>query len=185
MQKLRAVEPFVPIYNINAAEVVWLNGQNDAAMTILRSVPQVAARGVDLAEIYASLGRYADAADELLRIPEGTFLPGVIPEAVRLLKSAPVAASSPAAIPHLGRLSFVYLYVGSPLRALEFHEAAVVSGFIVAVTTAVLWHPSYSPVRKTGRFKQFVRKTGLIEYWRAKGWPPQCHATTGDDFECA
>ncbi len=34
------------------------------------------------------------------------------------------------------------------------------------------------------RFKAFVRKAGFVDYWRAKGWPEQCHPTTGDDFTC-
>ena len=43
---------------------------------------------------------------------------------------------------------------------------------------------SYAPVRKTERFKAFVRAAGLVEYWRARGWPDLCRPTTGDDFEC-
>jgi hypothetical protein len=39
-------------------------------------------------------------------------------------------------------------------------------------------------VRNTERFKTFARKAGLVEYWRAKGWPEFCHPTTGDDFVC-
>jgi hypothetical protein len=39
-------------------------------------------------------------------------------------------------------------------------------------------------VRKTERFKNHVRGLGLVEYWRANGWPEFCHPTTGDDFEC-
>jgi hypothetical protein len=48
-----------------------------------------------------------------------------------------------------------------------------------------IWHPDYAPVRKTQQFKTVMRKLGFVEYWRAKGWPPQCHPTTGDDFECS
>ena len=29
-----------------------------------------------------------------------------------------------------------------------------------------------------------VRKAGLVDYWRAKGWPEFCHPTIGDDFVC-
>jgi hypothetical protein len=47
-----------------------------------------------------------------------------------------------------------------------------------------LWLPEYAPLRKTERFKAFMRKSGLVDYWRAKGWPDLCHPTTGDDFEC-
>ena len=40
--------------------------------------------------------------------------------------------------------------------------------------TMLQWHPSYAPVRKTERFKTLVRKMGLVDYWRAKGWPDHC-----------
>jgi hypothetical protein len=39
-------------------------------------------------------------------------------------------------------------------------------------------------VRKLERFKTFLHRSGLIEYWRAKGWPAFCRPTTGDDFIC-
>ena len=29
-----------------------------------------------------------------------------------------------------------------------------------------------------------MRKLGFVDYWRAKGWPPQCHPIAGDDFVC-
>jgi hypothetical protein len=28
-----------------------------------------------------------------------------------------------------------------------------------------------------------MRKAGIVDYWRAKGWPDLCHPTTGEDFE--
>jgi hypothetical protein len=150
---------------------------------LLEALPPVAARGVDLAEVYASAGRYREAADQLTTIPAETFLPGIAPEAVRLLRNAPATTAS--SIPRLGRLAFVHLYAGTPLRALEFHEDGVDAGYAIAITTADIWHSSYAPVRKTERFKALVRKAGLVEYWRAKGWPEFCHPTAADDFVCA
>ena len=38
-QQLRAVEPFVPLFNSNLADSLWLDGQNDAAIAILKEVP--------------------------------------------------------------------------------------------------------------------------------------------------
>ena len=55
---------------------------------------------------------------------------------------------------------------------------------MVALNAALLWHPSYAPVRKTERFKTYLRNAGLVDYWRQKGWPDLCHPTTGDDFDC-
>jgi hypothetical protein len=42
--------------------------------------------------------------------------------------------------------------------------------------------PTYAAVRKTERFKNYVRKAGLLEYWRAKGWLEFRHPTTGERF---
>ena len=55
---------------------------------------------------------------------------------------------------------------------------------MVNFATVFLWHPAYAPARKTERFKALARKTGMVAYWRAKGWPAMCHPTAGDDFEC-
>ncbi len=183
MQNLRAEEPFAPTFNLNAAMVSWLNGQDEEAIAILESVPPVAAREVDLAQIYAANGRYKEAADQLLKIPAATFFPGILPEAEQLLRSAPATRSSPQTTA-LGRLGFVFLHSGAPLRALEFHEAGVNSGYVIAITTAELWHPSYAGLRKDERFKALVRKAGIVDYWRVKGWPDLCRPTGADDFVC-
>ncbi len=37
-----------------------------------------------------------------------------------------------------------------------------------------LSHPSYGPARKTERYKAYVRNVGLVDYWRARGWPDLC-----------
>jgi len=78
----------------------------------------------------------------------------------------------------------LYLYLGAPDRALQAYERLAEVGHING-SRANVWHPDYAPVRKTERFKALMRKVGLVEYWRAKGWPEQCRPTTGDDFECS
>ena len=47
-----------------------------------------------------------------------------------------------------------------------------------------LWWPTPSSVRKTERFKALVHKAGMVDYWRAHGWPDLCHPTAADDFVC-
>ena len=37
-QKLRALEPFVPVFNSDAAQIMWLNGQTDAAIEIFKGL---------------------------------------------------------------------------------------------------------------------------------------------------
>jgi TolB-like protein len=182
-ERLQTLDPFVPVFSDNAAITLWLDGQTEVAISLLRTQgPGINRRA--LARLYAAAGRYNEAADALLEIPAGTFLLGTIEDAVRLLRSAPSPAPSPQALPPLGTLDFVYLHVGAPERVLDFYESNANAGFAVAIFTANLWDPAYANIRKTDRFKALVRKNGLVEYWRARGWPQQCHPTTGDDFEC-
>jgi hypothetical protein len=77
------------------------------------------------------------------------------------------------------------LYTGSPERAIETYEYSLKSGFAGFAQVPLIWHPSYARVRKTERFKAYVRALGLVDYWNANGWPKEfCHQTTGGDFAC-
>src|SRR5207237_2913978 len=103
MQRLLAIEPLVPVYNINAAEVMWENGKDEDAIAMMASAPPFPARVVDLAEIYASMGRYTLAADQLMNTPAATFFPGILKEADRLLRAAPASTNPSPAVPLLAR----------------------------------------------------------------------------------
>jgi TolB-like protein/Flp pilus assembly protein TadD len=175
-QRVQALEPFVPIYTGNLGEALWLNGQNDAALSLLLSGPRGPARAADVAIIYASMGRFGDAADTVLELPARNFPPELVADAARLLRTAPANSTEPQSLPRLASLGWIYLYVGAPMRALEFYEER-------DRNIAQLWHRSYAPVRKTERFKALVRKAGLVDYWRAKGWPEFCRPV-GNDFAC-
>jgi hypothetical protein len=39
-------------------------------------------------------------------------------------------------------------------------------------------------MRKTERFKTYVRNVGLVDYWRARGWPDLCRPVGAEDFVC-
>ncbi|MFC1777589.1 hypothetical protein ACFL3I_09645 [Pseudomonadota bacterium] len=47
----------------------------------------------------------------------------------------------------------------------------------------LIWHPDAAYYRKTSSFKDFVN-THLMEYWQQNGFPSQCRALDGGDFEC-
>lgn len=40
----------------------------------------------------------------------------------------------------------------------------------------LLWMPEYSAMRRAPAFGDFLRRTGLVDYWRSNGWPPLCRA---------
>jgi hypothetical protein len=183
-QQLLTMEPFVPVYNGGMWELLWISGQTDtliASLTATHSAIDLAY----LAQIYSVQGRYTEAVDALMAIPPGSYPAGVVEAAVRLLRTAPANAASPRSLPRLGwPLDFVYIHVGVPERTLERFEDDVAVGYLPPVLTIGLWTPIYAPVRKTERFRAFARDAGLLEYWRAKGWPEFCHPMTGDDFVC-
>jgi hypothetical protein len=82
----------------------------------------------------------------------------------------------------VAELGFIYAYVGAPERELEYPEQAVKEGSLA--TMGVVWRPSTAPVRKTERFKTLMRNAGLVDYWRARGWPDLCSPMGTDDFVC-
>jgi hypothetical protein len=118
-----------------------------------------------------------------LTAPREFFAPGVVETAARLLRTAPAPAPRQGT-PYLGPFSFVFAYVGVPERAFEFNEHNIDAGYQVAVSVALVWQSDYRAARKTERFKSLMRKSGFVEYWRAKGWPEFCHPVGADDFVC-
>jgi TolB-like protein len=183
-EKLTSIEPFVPVYGSNLAELRWINGQTEAAIARLKTMPR--GRGAALlARIYAATGRDPEAVDTLRMIPPGIYPDGMLENAVRLMSTGPTDAGSPQTLSAMNaELNFVYLHVGALGRILQPLENNIAAGHQSPFDVAFVWEPSFAPLRKTERFKAFAREYGLVEYWRAKGWPWACHPKDGDDFVC-
>jgi hypothetical protein len=62
--------------------------------------------------------------------------------------------------------------------------AWVLTQVVDVLSQVFVWHPSYAPVRKTQQFKSYVRYWGVVDYWRARGWPDLCRPVGADDFVC-
>jgi TolB-like protein len=167
-QQLYALEAYAPGFNVRLAETLWLDGQNDAAIAMLKADSAASGAAVaSLSSVYASLGRYEEAADILSRMPEARpqfYPPQLVANATSLLRSAPAKTAAPDDLPYLGQLGFVYLHVGAPERAVERYEDRLVGPRAMGL----VWHPSYAPVRKLERFKGAIRKIGLVDYWRTR-----------------
>jgi tetratricopeptide (TPR) repeat protein len=183
-RRLLALDPFVLVYHSGIPDLLWINGQTDAVISNL-SVSRSAVDLTYLAKIYSAQGRQGEAVDALRAIPLGAFPEGVVQTAARVLGSTSSDAPLLQDSLRLGRrLNFVYIQAGAPERALERFEDDVAAAYAPANVMIDLWTPIYAPVRKTDRFKTYARDAGLLEYWRAKGWPELCAPTTGDDFTC-
>jgi TolB-like protein len=189
-EQLRALEPFVPVFvTANAANMI-ASGQNEPAIRILEAHKTPEADGGFrrnrlLAQAYASEGRYSEAADTLLALPEQDRISRqTIENAAGLLRAAPTTISSPNALPELGvTFGSIYAYVGLPVRALASLERLVEVGHWGEVVV-LFWGAEFARMRKTEGFKALMRKMGLVDYWRAHGWPDLCRPMGANDFAC-
>jgi tetratricopeptide (TPR) repeat protein len=189
-EKLRALEPFVPIYNIMTAAILQANGDK-AAMPLLSATPLGGPtsywRSIYMARAFAASGRYAEAADALLAMsPEVKRVSRKsVEDAAGLLRELSVGHPLPSKLPSLeGELCFVYAHTAEPGRVLDTAERDVSLNFGDLAPLDSLWLPLYSPVRRTERFRTFVRNAGLLTYWRQRQWADRCHAGGPDGFQC-
>lgn len=52
------------------------------------------------------------------------------------------------------------------------------------VDSLIAWQRWPATWANSPEYKQLLRKLGLVDHWRKHGFPPQCRALAGDDFEC-
>ena len=181
----------MPVYNVFTAEAMQLNGDISGGAAMLASLPADGPVGAQrngyLALAYAAQGRYAQAADTiLLTTPDQAVIPmAAVKQAADILRKAPARVASSGPTPaSQSVLSFVYAFAGAPEKFLDASERSVTAGSTLTVGNWTEWHPALAAARKTERFKALMRKMGLVDYWRATGWPDLCHPTSGDDFVC-
>ena len=48
----------------------------------------------------------------------------------------------------------------------------------------MLWDASLQRYRRGEAFKTYMRDSGVYDYWRQRGFPPQCRPLGDNDFEC-
>ena len=54
----------------------------------------------------------------------------------------------------------------------------------IHVLGAQLWSDSFRRFRQTEAFRQIIRDTGVLAFWREHRFPPLCRPVGDDDFEC-
>jgi TolB-like protein/tetratricopeptide (TPR) repeat protein len=101
-------------------------------------------------------------------------------EALRVLRR--LAASNPNPI-LIGGMALWAAYFGDTKLSLELlrDPTQSVSRANQALT---FWRPIMHNVRQQPGFKDLLRETGLVDYWREFGWGEHCRPVGKDDFEC-
>ena len=47
-----------------------------------------------------------------------------------------------------------------------------------------MWEPNLQPWRRSESFRERVRESGMLAYWRKYGWPDLCRPVGEENFEC-
>lgn len=187
-QRLLTLEPLVPIYQIQMGNSLYVNGRNQASIAQLEATPDDSParyyRNLYRAMALSATGRHGEAAAALLAVRGEPQVSSELTDvAADLLRRAPARVESPASMPALGDFSFVYPYVGAGERVLDAYDRALQVGNAGGFLT-MTWSPLLHDARGTERFKKLVRDFGLVDYWRARGWPDLCVAQGETDFAC-
>jgi hypothetical protein len=155
----------------------------DAGMKMIESY--IGGNAYVYASALAAKGQYREAADALQSAfqKNTNISPAIADATLTLLRSAP-SATPPENFPQLGLYGFIYAYHGAPEHVLDFYDDALKIGYLGPGLNQVLWTPSLAAVRKTERFMAYMRNVGMVDFWRAKGWPDLCRPMGADDFVC-
>jgi TolB-like protein/DNA-binding winged helix-turn-helix (wHTH) protein len=196
LERARAYDPLSPVIaryrslaHAGAGDSAHALAANDRSLELGGSVPTLAGNAALLA---LGTGDRDEIKRRVAALPHDTTGHRAISEtlvqhlddpATARAKLHRLAAASPSPPDYLRNVLIAHwsAYYGDAGLALE-QLNAIVHG---AVDEALLWRPVLGEVRKLAGFKDLVRREGLVDYWRAYGWPELCRPTAGgDDFEC-
>ena len=184
-QEAQALDPLSPNHRLWYGMALLAENQPQAAITFLEARPDRRIVGITyLAEAYAATGQFEKAADWIAASKRGAFY-SVDPKSVDAAEALMRALAAKMPVPKVYPVAYynwAFAYAGHPERLMDEPERLWQIGNL---QRAFIFDHSLAPVRKTERFKKFLRDVGLVDYWRATGWPDLCHPTTGDDFECS
>jgi adenylate cyclase len=93
-----------------------------------------------------------------------------------LVESAFAKAEAEQRVIEFSSPTSVYVWLG------DFDGAAESDDTVT--TTIVAWDRYPKTWRNSPGMKRKLQKMGAVAYWRAKGFPPQCHPVGASDFNC-
>jgi TolB-like protein/DNA-binding winged helix-turn-helix (wHTH) protein len=189
LERARAAEPLAVAFAYFLADAYFASGDYAATLAevdrgialgglepaLLQTGLMAALAAGDRPEVERRLAAFAgDVPGAALNRAAARYLdePSAAPAALRAL-AAPIAPTE--RIP-LMQWAAYYGDTGLVLELLEQTPPLV-------TFASMLWRDSFRDLRREEGFKERVRATGLVAYWRAYGWPDYCRPAD-DDFVC-
>jgi TolB-like protein/tetratricopeptide (TPR) repeat protein len=192
IQRALALDPLSPVISVSASATVQAaRGDDAAAIELAKRASNLGMkdRAADLlAVIHLAAG---DVRSARTVVPDGSLEASVIDALLDPGRKAAALAALESAPPGSRRTGsplssqmLPLIYLGEIERAHDAAQRAVVDR---SLFTADFLAPDASPnlarFREDPRFQALVRDTGLLDYWRAAGWPDLCRPL-GDGVEC-
>ena len=188
-QRAVSLDPLVAMYRNSLGRAFFLMGQAEKADEEFEKAIQI---DPALPFPYYNLRRdylFSGKIDKAVNVVERAVATGAFPQAaldeINTLKEAWDDESAVRAL--RGVLSSnIDEAVSTYLRD---------DAFLIAVLEAI-WDADYRPVPRVftdldmsliydhPRWKEQVRRDGILDLWRTRGFPPQCRPLGADDFEC-
>jgi TolB-like protein/DNA-binding winged helix-turn-helix (wHTH) protein len=81
----------------------------------------------------------------------------------------------------LANLAIAAADAGEQTLALSALSEAIAGSKLV---TYIAWLPVFDDVRRLPGFKAMLVDVGIVDYWRAAGWPDVCRPAGENDFDC-
>ena len=192
IQRALALDPLSPVISVSASATAQAaRGDNAAAVDLAKRASNLGMkeRAADiLAVIYVAAG---DARSARTVVPDGSVAARVIDAlidpsgkaaAIAALKSAPPGSRRTDSA--LASQMLPLIYLGEIDLAYDAAQRAVADrSLFPADFLAPDANPNVARFRKDPRFPALVRDAGLLDYWRAVGWPDLCRPL-GDGVEC-
>jgi len=82
--------------------------------------------------------------------------------------------------------SIAEFFTATPGRSIDFNESTLVAlGHQPdAISSLSIWGDIGRKFRRTSRFKDVVKRSGILAYWDETDYPEGCRPVGSDDFEC-
>jgi TolB-like protein/DNA-binding winged helix-turn-helix (wHTH) protein len=194
LERARAEDPLVPMNAVFLARAYLSHGNTEAALAEVE-------RGLGMGGMKQGFGNWgfwiALSQDDRPGIERWLQLLRESPDGTgrlsRVLGMAPFLDSPSDALAEIRRIAalddpndrVVLALWAAHIRAPELSLELMAKESRNGESIPALWLPLMRDVRKLPAFKELARKAGLVDYWRAYGWPDYCKPVGAGDFNCS
>ncbi|MCL1635976.1 winged helix-turn-helix domain-containing protein [Luteimonas sp. SX5] len=191
IEQAQAIDPLVPVHNFTRGRLLDTLGRHDEARTyLMRADPSLSPTAIFFNALWrgdrAAARRAVEAlpqevpwrASELAAL-DAMARPERWPEVMRLIE-ANEAMAKDGMVPY----DFTRLLLPQRDYARDIDGLDGVQREGYASYQLVFWQPESQALRRHPAFQAYLRRSGLLAFWREHGWPDVCRSDGRDGAVC-